>query len=301
MLYFEMIYFKCIFDKMKTLKQYINNLLCLPQKNVIYTLSDPITGKTRYVGKAKELSKRIRNHYKPSNLKQKTHKNNWLVFLLKNNLRVVVSIIEICEDDNRLNECEKKWISYFKSIGYDLTNGTDGGDGGKMSDESIKKMIKKKTGKKMSEETKLKISKAHKGHKPYRPNYKHSEETKVKIGKSNKGKYVSEETRKKLSIINKGRKFSEETIKRMSKAQLGKKRSEEQKKKISDRMKGNKYSLGRKSSEETKNKISKAHLGKKKKKRGYKLSEERKKKYSKLYSGKTWKIINGKRVWIDKL
>ena len=89
-----------------------------------------------------------------------------------------------------------------------------------------------------SEETRKKISEAHKG--------KHrSEETRKKISEAHKGKeswikgkHLSEETRKKLSESHKGKVFSEEHRRKLSEAKKGKHRSEETCRKISEARKG---------------------------------------------------------------
>ena len=89
----------------------------------------------------------------------------------------------------------------------------------------------------------------------------------------NKGKKFSEETRRKISVAKKGKFLSEDTRRKMSEAKKGRARStfsEEHRRKISEAKKG------KVRSEETKNKIAKA------------------------LKGKSWKLINGKRVWISK-
>jgi len=83
-----------------------------------------------------------------------------------------------------------------------------------------------------------------------------TEETKRKISKSSLGKKLTEETKRKLSEAQLGRKHTEETKRKMSEAQLGKKRTEETKRKMSKSL------LGRKLTEETKRKMSKSRLGK---------------------------------------
>ena len=50
-----------------------------------------------------------------------------------------------------------------------------------------------------------------------------SEETKLKIGKASKGRRHSEETKRKLIEVHKGKKLSEETKKKMSESRKGKK------------------------------------------------------------------------------
>ncbi len=113
-----------------------------------------------------------------------------------------------------------------------------------------------------------------------------SEDTKLKISKGNKGKHnLSEESKRKISESLKGRKFSEETIEKMSKSQTGKKMTEEYKLKMSEickmtQPKGEKsYNYGKRATEETKFKMSKSQTGRK-------VSEDTKIKISKGNKGK---------------
>jgi group I intron endonuclease len=119
-------------------------------------------------------------------------------------------------------------------------------------------------------------------------------------------------------------KLSEETKEKLSKAKKGIMHTEDYKIMMSERMKGintwskgNTNRKGKKASEETKEKISKAGMGRK-------VSDLTKKKMSdsqktignkppppiesgaveaslKITKGKSWKVVNGKRVWVDKL
>ena len=102
-------------------------------------------------------------------------------------------------------------------------------------------------------------SKARKGKKM-------SEETKKKLSGANKGKKLSEETKKKMSEAKKN--ISEETKKKMSEANKGKpawnngkKLSEETKKKMSEAKKGNKNALGCHRTDEFQKKLSEANKG----------------------------------------
>lgn len=201
-------------------KKYEDDVIGLPNNNVIYCLCDPITEQVRYIGKTVNLYNRIKKHYKKSELKKKTHKNMWILSLIKNNFRAKVLILEECDDLDQLNNAEIKWIKYYKEMGADLTNGTNGGTGGKMSLDSIEKMRNSKRGKKLSDEHKKRISEGNKGRQ-------FSEETKRKIGNRHKGKIVSEETKIKLSIAhigqiswNKGKSPSYETKMKMKESRL---------------------------------------------------------------------------------
>ena len=93
-------------------------------------------------------------------------------------------------------------------------------------------------GKKLSEETKKKMSDVNKGKKL-------SEEHKKKISAGNKGKKMSDEARRKMSEAkkgktpwNKGKHYTVESKKKMSDANKGKHLSEETKKKLSEARKG---------------------------------------------------------------
>ena len=107
----------------------------------------------------------------------------------------------------------------------------------------------------------------------------------------NKGNHHSEESRRKISESHIGHSVSEETKKKISKANKGKIRSEESRRKMSE------SHIGHSVSEETKKKISEAHKGKH-------HSEESRRKMSEAKKGllknKTWKVINGKRVWLTR-
>lgn len=95
-------------------------------------------------------------------------------------------------------------------------------------------------------------------------NRKLSEESKRKISEFNKGKIVSMETRIKMSNAQKGKIFSEEHRKNLSLANLGKKHSIETKKKMSLAKIGEKNTFyGKHHTEETRKRISLFKKGKK--------------------------------------
>ena len=121
-----------------------------------------------------------------------------------------------------------------------LHNLTDGGDGA--------------SGYVFSEETKKKLSEAHKGNTTWLGKT-HSEETKRKMSDTRKGKTLSEETKRKQSEAKKGKTFSEESKRKMSEAQKGKSLSEETRRKMSETRKG------KIPSKETRRKLSEARKG----------------------------------------
>ena len=100
-----------------------------------------------------------------------------------------------------------------------------------------------------------------------------------------KGHTLSEESRRKISEAMKGHTLSEETRRKISEA--NKNMSEETRRKISEAMKGKKLS------EEHRRKLSEANKGKH-------HTEEWRRKSGEAHKGKTWKLIDGKRVWLSK-
>ena len=153
----------------------------------IYILIDPNTLQPRYVGyTSTPLKTRLGKHIGSVNKKRtfNTFKNRWLRKLLKNNqVPKIKSIYKI--KDGRWQYWERYYIALYRSLGYNLTNGTDGGEGGKgrvMREEQKKKIGDFHRGKKISDWQKQQISKAVKGRK-------FSKESKKKISKGNKGKH----------------------------------------------------------------------------------------------------------------
>lgn len=133
-------------------------------KTYIYILVDPISNQIRYVGKSNNPEQRYKNHKNRCRDKN-THKRNWI-----NKLRLLGKYPEIEIIDivfiNEWKYWERFWISYFKSIGANLTNYCIGGEGLTFGNQTSFK----------------------KGQKPW-----------------NLGKHHSEKTRKILSDINKGK------------------------------------------------------------------------------------------------
>jgi len=71
---------------------------------------------------------------------------------LRSGLLPILEIVEIC-DESKWQEREQYWIKYYKELGFDLKNMTNGGDGNtglKMSDISKEKIRRANLGKKSS-------------------------------------------------------------------------------------------------------------------------------------------------------
>jgi group I intron endonuclease len=124
----------------------------------IYKITCTATNKI-YVGSAINLSKRKNNHF--HSLKKNKHENSYLQnsFNKYGESFFIFETLEIIEKDN-LIICEQKWIDVLKEQ-YELYNlNMIAGSflGRKHTDETKKKLSVFRTGQKVSEEVKLKIS-----------------------------------------------------------------------------------------------------------------------------------------------
>jgi len=96
---------------------------------LIYGLSSSCEpGNIRYVGKTTNLDKRLKRHLSKYCLKDDTYKNRWIKTELKKGHQIHISLLERVLDEN-WEECEIKWIKTLKKQGFNLTNGTEGGEG----------------------------------------------------------------------------------------------------------------------------------------------------------------------------
>jgi len=146
-----------------------------------------------------------------------------------------------CPDED-LNKHEELMVEVLGTLvpeGYNLREG--GGNRGKPSDETRKKMSERQLrekncmyGKNHTEETKQKISESSIGKKM-------SEESKRKMSEARLGKTMSEETRQKISEAQRGKTHTNETKQKISESSIGKKMSEESKQKMSEARKGEKH------------------------------------------------------------
>ena len=129
---------------------------------IIYALSDE-SGERRYVGKTKQyLKQRLYAHIRECQSDRKSHKISWIKSLLKNDKRPIISVLDTVEEDN-WQYWEKHWIDKLRNEGCNLTNLTEGGQGGNgytHTEESKQKMSESKKGIKFSDEHRQSISKS---------------------------------------------------------------------------------------------------------------------------------------------
>lgn len=143
----------------------------------IYLIENIINNKI-YIGKTHNPNKRWRKHIsvsKHGSKREKYYIHKAIKKYGKDNFSF--SIIESYNNEIDCIDAERFYISYFKYIGAQLYNLTDGGEGC--------------FGRKMSKETKIKISIAHKG-------LKHSKETKELLRQENLNRLKNPEYKAKI-------------------------------------------------------------------------------------------------------
>jgi hypothetical protein len=141
----------------------------------IYSLENAKTGEIRYIGYTKKsLEERLKKHLNNVNeaFNLKRRKINKRLSWIKS-INCEVTITEL--DNGTINDIiwmEQYYISQFKAWGFNLTNGTDGGDGGntfvKLSEKGkqqfrnkLSKALKGRINGPLSDEHKLSLKKNH--------------------------------------------------------------------------------------------------------------------------------------------
>jgi len=193
--------------------------------------------KVSYVGRSKldTAGNRLGRHlFLGRNSQNLGHKNNWIRSVLKQGGSIVSLVLESGLSWGESGQREIFRIAHYKSVGYDLTNMTDGGDGviGFIhSVEARAKMSAANLGRVHSLEHRAKIRVAQLGNK-------RSPETRAKISAAGLGRVQSPEHRTKIGAGHLGIKPSLEARAKMSAAGLGKPKSPEHRAKIGAAHKG---------------------------------------------------------------
>jgi hypothetical protein len=124
----------------------------------IYALVDPRTDSVRYIGKSTDSERRRRDHLSSGQLKFRSKKNSWIKNLQSEGLEPRLRILRRVPATQG-NAAEIEMIAIYKMVmGDELTNGTDGGDGGAMPPEVAKAAGLKRRGRTHSDEEKAKRS-----------------------------------------------------------------------------------------------------------------------------------------------
>jgi group I intron endonuclease len=155
---------------------------------VVYGIIDPISNQLRYIGQTVNFNKRKSEHYRTAiTQRSKARVYKWLRSLYNKSIIPIFLILEECSIEV-LDETEIFYIDYFKMLGCNLTNTTEGG--------------KSKRGYKHSEKMKEKMSIIMKGNS------------------WNKGKKLSKEHRQNISLSSLSRKHTNISKLKMSQVKI---------------------------------------------------------------------------------
>jgi group I intron endonuclease len=188
----------------------------------VYSLSDPRTGEVRYVGVTTRRQKRLRDHVSSARCGGRTHRDNWIRYLLAIGVTPSMQTLETGTGAT-WEEAERRWIATYRDT-HRLINATDGGDGF--------------SGYIPTPELKEKWSKMRSG-VPYPPGRRsgmlgktHTVETRRKIAEHLTGRPCSPETRAKISAAHVGKVLSPEHCAKIGDMHRGKHHTPEHKAKI---------------------------------------------------------------------
>jgi hypothetical protein len=210
-------------------------------RTIIYTLSHPLTGEVRYVGKTcRGLKKRLRGHIQRAK-RGNEHRSCWIRSLLNQGEVPVIAELDSIEGDGC--QAERDWIALFRQSGTRLVNATDGGEGTLGRSPTAAERAKNAAahrGKRLTPEHRAKIAASLVGNQNS-VGRTHSDETKekmsatrqkmsagtkakisAKISAAFKGKKLTPEHRAKLSAAKRGKAFTTEHRANLSASHKGK-------------------------------------------------------------------------------
>lgn len=157
------------------------------ENTFIYALCEPGTRTVRYIGKANNPKRRLRQHLRYT-IQNETHIGRWLRSLVSVGLSPALVVLAEVSRDSWQQE-EIRYIRSARILGLNLTNGTDGGDGcPNLSPEAHAKMSAAKSGE---------------NHPMFGKHL--SEETIVLLSAAKSSENLSEETRALLSAAKSGK------------------------------------------------------------------------------------------------
>lgn len=149
----------------------------------IYRITSP-SGKV-YIGQSRDIAKRF-SHYINlySSVKRQTRLYNSLVKYSPKSHKFEILVL-MAEDINqeKLNLLERTCAVEETMNGRELMNIREPGSNGKLSRETINKLILSRTGKKRTEEQRRRMSLSHIGKESHRKGKRHPEETRSKMRK----------------------------------------------------------------------------------------------------------------------
>lgn len=96
----------------------------------IYALACPVTGRTRYIGKCKNVEKRLKAHISKAKYGITSHYcARWISTLLRKGLTPTIRVLIRLPTGGNWQVAEQITIARYRRHGFELTNLTGGGDG----------------------------------------------------------------------------------------------------------------------------------------------------------------------------
>ncbi len=86
----------------------------------IYTLTDPVTGTIRYVGKTINPNERLQQHL--HNKQTTTRCGQWIAALARLHLKPFMNIVAEVQEDEDWSDVEQAWIEWGIAVGLPLLN-----------------------------------------------------------------------------------------------------------------------------------------------------------------------------------
>ena len=193
---------------------------------VIYKITSP--SEKVYIGQSWNWIKRKSVYKRVACPLQKHLYSSLLKYGYDNHkIEIIITLPEEITQEELDNQ-EIKYYQLYKEQGIKLLNIKEPGKGGKLSEETKKKLSIALKGRSVLKESIEKRRETRKNSK-----YVMSEESRKKIGLAHKGKIISLEMREKISKKLIGRKLSKEVCEKISKSNKGRIVSKETRKKIS--------------------------------------------------------------------
>lgn len=161
----------------------------------IYVLIDPISHEIRYVGWISgSLARRLQRHVADST-KGLYKRARWISRLKRLGYRPQIELVQMVPAA-AWQEAERYWIAYYRSLGCQLVNGTDGGEG--------------TLGQKHSAETRKRMSRDRKGRPSPKKGVPLPVEVKAKLREAAIRQFQDPEMRAAVSRVHKGKSISDE-------------------------------------------------------------------------------------------
>lgn len=197
--------------------------------STIYVLIDPRDNEIRYVGKTNQkLRSRLLKHLRDKN---RGHRHNWIAKLQRFGLQPRIEKLQEVPCGCSAS-AEIYWIAYFRSLGCNLVNDTDGGEGMcgyKHTPEQIERIRQNTIRQFQDPEQRLNVSRVHKGKEisqSHREVVSRASSKRWNEWRMN-GKRLSQEVRDKISIAKSGKgPLSDEHKKKLSATLRGRPKSE---------------------------------------------------------------------------